>query len=209
MKRMQRERVLIYLLMAAACGLALQPASAQQPYRILDRWTLPDPGGWDYLNVDSTAHRLYVTRGDHVDIIDTTTGKLAGAISGLGRTHGVAFDTTGKLGYITDSGTNSVIVFDRATLAKVTSIAVGTGPDSIVFEPATQTIWAFNGHSQDATVIDAATQKVVATIALPGRPEFAAVDGTGMVYDNIEDKSEIVRLDAHSKTLTATWPLTG
>lgn len=199
----------ICLSVAALCGLASLPANAQQPYRIVDHWMLPDAGGWDYLNVDPAAHRLYITRGDHVDVLDTVTGKLAGTIGGLGRTHGVALDTAGKFGYITDSGTNSVVVFDRATLAKVATIAAGTGPDSILFEPATQTVWAFNGRSHDATVIDAATQKVVATIALPGRPEFAVVDGSGLVFDNIEDKSEIVRLDARTKSLTATWPLTG
>ena len=79
-------------------------------------------------------------------------------------------------------------------------------PDGIVFEPATQTVWAFNGRSKDATVIDATTQKVVATIPLPGKPEFPAVDGHGTVFDNIEDKSEIVRLDAHARKLTAEWP---
>jgi YVTN family beta-propeller protein len=67
-------------------------------------------------------------------------------------------------------------------------------------------VWAFNGRSKDVSVIDAATRKVVATIALPGKPEFPAVDGDGLVYDNIEDKSEIVRLDAHTRKLTAEWP---
>ena len=100
-----------------------------------------------------------------------------------------------------------MVVFDRATLATVATIPAGTNPDGIVFEPATQTVWAFNGRSKDVSVIDAATRKVVATIALPGKPEFPAVDGKGTVFDNIEDKSEIVRLDAHTNTLTATWPL--
>ena len=91
-------------------------------------------------------------------------------------------------------------------LAIVATIPAGINPDGIVFEPATQTVWAFNGRSKDATVIDATTQKVVATIPLPGKPEFPAVDGHGTVFDNIEDKSEIVRLDAHARKLTAEWP---
>jgi YVTN family beta-propeller protein len=101
------------------------------------------------------------------------------------------------------------VVFDRATLATVATIPAGTGPDAIVFEPATQTVWAFNGRSNDATVIDAATCKVVATIPLPGKPEFAIVDGKGTIFDNIEDKNEVIRLDAHTNKLTAEWPLTG
>jgi len=131
-----------------------------------------------------------------------------GTITGLHGTHGVAFDTAGKFGYISDGGGNAVVIFDRATLATVATIAAGTNPDAIIFEPATQTVWAFNGRSKDVTVIDAASQKVVATIPLPGKPEFAVVDGKGTVFNNIEDKNEIVRLDAKPKQLTATWPLT-
>ena len=102
-----------------------------------------------------------------------------------------------------------MVVFDRATLATVATIPAGTNPDGIVFEPATKTVWAFNGRSKDATVIDAATKKVLATIPLPGKPEFPAVDGKGIVFDNIEDKNEIVRLDAHTNKLTGEWPLNG
>ena len=141
-----------------------------------------------------------------VEVIDTNTGKSIGAITGLHGTHGIALDTAGKFGYISDGGGNAVVVFDRSTLATVATIPAGTNPDGIVFEPATQTVWAFNGRSHDVSVIDAATQTVVATIPLPGKPEFPVADGQGAVFDNIEDKSEIVRFDARAKTLTATWP---
>jgi YVTN family beta-propeller protein len=186
--------------------LGARPSPAEGPYRVIDRWKLADPGWWDYLIADSAAHRLYITRGDHVDVLDSTSGKLIGSIGGLHGTHGVALDPSGKLGWVSDGGGNAVVAFDRVTLATVATIPAGTNPDAIVFEPSTKTVWAFNGRSKDATVIDAATEKVVATIPLPGKPEFAAVDGTGLIYNNIEDKNEIVRLDAHTKTQTAEWP---
>jgi len=194
------------LMVLCGPGAAIRPASAQGPYKILDRWKLADAGWWDYLLVDSPAHRVYITRGDHVDVLDTGTGKLVGTIAGLHGTHGVALDTAGKVGWVSDGGGNAVVAFDRKTLATLATIPAGTNPDGIAFEPATQTVWAFNGRSHSVTVIDAATEKVVATIDLPGKPEFPAVDGRGIVFDNIEDKSEIVRLDAHTKKLTATWP---
>ena len=196
---------------ALLCGLlaAVGPIAAQQPYKIIDHWKLGGDGGWDYLLADPPAHRLYLTRGARVDVADTQTGKLVGTIANLHGTHGIALDTAGKFGYISDGGGNAVVVFDRATLATVATIPAGTNPDAIIFEPATQTVWAFNGRSHDATVIDAATQKVVATIPLPGKPEFAVADGKGTIFDNIEDKGEIVRLDAHTNKLTAEWPLTG
>jgi YVTN family beta-propeller protein len=186
--------------------IAPSPLAAQQPYHIVDHWKIGGDGFWDYLIADPSAHRLYITRGARVDVVDTQSGKLVGNIAGLKGTHGVALDDTGKFGYISDGGGNAVVVFDRASLATVATIAAGQNPDGIVFEPATQTVWAFNGRSKDATVIDAATRKVVATIPLPGKPEFPAVDGKGIVFDNIEDKNEIVRLDAHSNKLTAEWP---
>ncbi|HZP04152.1 MAG TPA: YncE family protein [Terracidiphilus sp.] len=193
---------------AALLASVTVPAAlaAQQPYHILDRWKIGGEGGWDYLLADSAAHRLYLAHGPRVDVVDTTTGKLIGSITGLYGTHGIALDNHGKFGYISDGGGNAVIVFDRATLTTVASIPAGTNPDGIVFEPATQTVWAFNGRSHNVTVIDTATRKVAATIDLPGKPEFPVADGQGSVFDNIEDKSEIVRFDAHSKTITATWP---
>jgi YVTN family beta-propeller protein len=193
---------------ALLCGLLAFPAiiTAQQPYKVIDQWKIGGDGGWDDLTADGQAHRLYLTHGQRVDVVDTQTGKLIGSITGLHGTHGVALDNAGKFGYISDGGGNAVVVFDRATLATVATIPAGTNPDAIVFEPATQTVWAFNGRSKDATVIDAATRKVVATIPLPGKPEFAAVDGKGTIFDNIEDKSEIVRLDARTLKVTAEWP---
>jgi YVTN family beta-propeller protein len=193
------------------CGFLAAPAllAAQQPYRVLDHWKIGGEGGWDYLAVDSPAHRLYLTHGPRVEVLDTQTGKPVGAITGLKGTHGVAFDDAGKFGYISDGAGNVVVVFDRATLTTVATIPAGTNPDGILFEPATQTVWAFNGRSKNATVIDAATRKVVATIPLPGKPEFPAADGKGTVFVNIEDKNEIVRLDANAKKITAEWPLAG
>lgn len=196
---------------ALLCGILAAPAlvGAQQPYKVIDQWKIGGEGGWDYLQIDPPAHRLYLTRGARVDVVDTQTGKVVGAIGSLHGTHGVALDAAGKLGYISDGGGNAVVVFDRATLATVATIPVGSNPDGILFDPATSSVWAFNGRSKDATVIDTATQRVVATIALPGKPEFPASDGKGSIFVNIEDKNEIVRLDARAHTITATWPLAG
>jgi YVTN family beta-propeller protein len=132
---------------------------------------------------------------------------VVGSITGLKGTHGVALDDTGKYGYVSDGGANVVVVFDRASLAIVAAIPAGTNPDGIVFEPVTKTVWAFNGRSSNATVIDTAQRKVVATIALDGKPEFPVADGAGTVFANIESKNEIVRFDAAAKTITATWPV--
>jgi DNA-binding beta-propeller fold protein YncE len=184
-------------------------ATAQKVFTVQTKWVVGGEGGWDYLSIDPSAPRLYVTHGTRVEVLDTSTGKLVGNISGLKGTHGVAFDDVGKFGYISDGGANAVVVFDRSSLEKVASIPAGTNPDGLVFEPHTKTVWAFNGRSMNVTVIDATKRIVITTISLPGKPEFPTVDGSGAVFVNIEDKNEIVRLDATTDAATATWPLTG
>jgi YVTN family beta-propeller protein len=196
-------------LCASVAGVALAPAIAfaQKPYSVLTQWKIGGEGGWDYLTSDPKAHRLYVTHGPRVEVLDSDSGKVVGSITGLKGTHGVALDDAGKFGYVSDGGANVVVVFDRTTLASVASIPAGTNPDGIVFEPVTKTVWAFNGRSNNATVIDTAQRKVVATIELSGKPEFPVADGRGTVFANIESKNEIVRFDAAAKTITATWPV--
>jgi YVTN family beta-propeller protein len=181
--------------------------SAQKPFSVQARWTIGGEGGWDYLAVDTAMHHLYVTHGTRLEVLDTKSGKVVGSITGMKGLHGVALDDTGKFGYISDGGANAVVVFDRASLQTVATIPAGINPDGIAFEPVTKTVWAFNGRSHDVSVIDTAQRRVIATIALPGKPEFPQADGKGAVFDNIEDKNEIVRLDAAEKKITATWPL--
>jgi YVTN family beta-propeller protein len=192
--------------LAATTAFAEAPAGM---FEVVDHWKIGGDGGWDYLLADPSAHVVYVTHGPRVEIIDTKTGKSVGALTGFKSTHGVALDEAGKFGYVSDGAGNAVWVFDRHSFQMGPSIAAGTNPDGIVFEPVTGTVWAFNGRSNDATVIDAASQKVVATIKLSGKPEFPTVDGKGNVYVNIETKNSIVKLDAKGKSVVAEWPLAG
>ena len=195
----------LYCVNAVAHAQATTPAAG--PFHIVNDWKIGGDGGWDYLSVDPQSKLLYVTRGSHVIAIDTNAGKQVADIAGLHGTHAVVFSSDGIHGYITDGGANQVAEFNRQTNTIEKTIPVGTGPDAAVFEPVTKTVWAFNGRSHDVSVIDTATNAVVATVALPGRPEFPVTDGNGFVYDNIEDKSEIVSIDARTHTLTATWPV--
>jgi YVTN family beta-propeller protein len=193
-------------MLVASFVLASYHGSGQM-YHIADRWTIGGQGGWDYLVVDGPAHRLYVTHNSRVEVVDTTTGKVVGAVTGMKSTHGVALDPDGKTGYISDGAGNAVVVFDRSTFATESTIPAGTNPDGIVYEPVTKTVWAFNGRSHDASVIDVAARKVIATVPVGGKPEFPAADGNGNIFVNIEDKNEILKLDAKTRTGLAHWPL--
>ena len=193
----------------AATLLSFAAAAAAQNYHVADHWKIGGQGGWDYLLSDDAAHRLYLTHNARVEVVDSTTGKLLGAITGLKSTHGVALHPDGKTGYLSDGAGNAIVVFDRSSLAVTATVPAGTNPDGITFEPTTKTVWAFNGRSKDVSVLDTGTNTVVATVALPGKPEFPQADGQGSVYVNIEDKNMIAKLDATSHKIVATWDLKG
>ncbi len=109
--------------------------------------------------------------------MDTTTGKLAGAVTGLKSTHGVALNPDGKTGYISDGAGNAIVVFNRSDLSIKATVPAGTNPDGITYRAATKTVWAFNGRSKNVSVLDTGTNTVVATVPLPGKPEFPQADG--------------------------------
>jgi YVTN family beta-propeller protein len=202
-------KISIWAALAALLALQTAPVRAQKPFHIENRWVIGGDGSWDYMLADSSSHRLYIAHQARVDVVDTSTGKPLGAVTGLTRTHGIVLAPDGRTGFISDGGANVVVVFDPASFAVLARIPAGANPDGMAYEPVTKTLWAFNGASKNATVIDIAGRKAIGTVALPGKPEFPVVDGAGTVFVNIEDKNAVVRIDARSQKVTATWPLAG
>ena len=191
----------------AACVPAGAAPAAPAPYHLIQKVVLGGEGGWDYLTVDPDARRLYISRGTHVMVLNADTANVVGDIPNTSGVHGIALAPTLGKGFTSNGRDNTVTIVDLKTLKPLGTVAVGQRPDCIIYEPATKRVFTFNGGSNDATAIDAQTGKVLGTIALGGRPEFAAVDGKGMVYDNIEDKSQVVAIDAKALTVKATWPI--
>jgi YVTN family beta-propeller protein len=191
---------------AAPAGAASAGAAS---YRVADKFPIGGDGKWDYPSVDSTAQRLYLSRGTHVIIVDTQTGHIAGDIADTPGVHGIALAPALGRGYISVGKADQVKIFDLKTLAVIATVAVGAKPDSILYEPVTRQVFVFNGHSNNTSVIDAASGKVVATIPLQGAPEAARADGAGKVYVNLENTNELVALDARGQKLAGRWPLPG
>jgi DNA-binding beta-propeller fold protein YncE len=163
-------------------------------------------GGWDYLAVNTAQRDLFITHGNHVLIYDLSTKKLVGSIDVAGA-HGVAFAPELNQGFISDGGNGSVTIFDLTTLKPVQSVKVGENPDAICYDSRTKRVFAFNGRSNTASIIDAMTRQVVGELALPGKPEFAQDDGRGDVFDNIEDRGLVIKIDAGKPAIVAQWPL--
>jgi DNA-binding beta-propeller fold protein YncE len=183
-------------LSATALAAAVPALVAQQPapYTVASRIPLPGEGGWDYLIIDAAARRLYVSHATKIDVIDLNTNAPLGAVEGLTGAHGGT--AAGGHIFATSGRTDEVVVADAKTFAVTDRLKTGAKPDAILYDAASGRVFSFNGDGQNATAIDAATAKVVGTIPLGGAPEFAAPDGKGHVFVNIEDKGELVEFDA-------------
>ncbi|HTA65311.1 MAG TPA: YncE family protein [Xanthomonadaceae bacterium] len=205
-----KHTILMIALLAAATAAAQGPAPATPADATQRRFALGEAGGWDDLNVDASAHRLYLSRSDRVMVVDTVSGKLVGEVPDTSGIHGIALAPELHRGFTSNGKADTVTVFDLGTLKALETIKVtGSNPDAIVYDPATKRVLTFNGHSSNATVIDAVKHSIVGTIALDGKPEFAVADGHGRVFVNIEDKGELSEIDTSTMKVLATWPLPG
>jgi len=177
---------------AAALAFAAPPV-----YKVVGKIKIGGAGRWDYVYVDSANHRLYVSHGTQTEVVDTAADKVIATIPDTNGVHGIAIAADLGKGFISDGTDNDVTVFDTKTNKTITRIKTGQNPDSIIYEPVTHRVFTFNGRSKDSTAIDAKSGNVItASIPLGGKPEFAQVDGKGHVFANIEDKNEIIVLDA-------------
>lgn len=196
---------------AVLLGLVLTTAAAasgDSGYRVVGKWPAGGAGKWDYLIVDSLHHHLFVSRATHVQAFDLDSGKLAGDIENTPGVHGIALAQEMNRGFTSNGNADSVTVFNLETLATITEIKIsGKDPDAIIYDAPSKRIYTFNGHSNNATVIDASSAREVASIALPGRPEFAVSDGTGRIFVNLEDKGQIAVIDVVKGSVQATWSL--
>jgi YVTN family beta-propeller protein len=197
--------------LAVLSGVAAGPARAAEPavpsYHLLQKIALGGEGGWDYLTVDSGAHRLYVTRSTHVTVIDTEKNVVVGDIPNTPGVHGVAVAPKLGRGFTSNGRENTVTVFDLKTLKELQRVAVGKNPDAILFDPGTTRVFTYNGTSNDITALDAMSGKVLGTIPVGGKPEFCATDEKGTIFANIEDTNEILAIDANTLKVRSRWPI--
>lgn len=187
--------------------LATLAMAADSGYHLIHTYKLGGEGGWDYLTMDSAARRLYVSRATHVVVLDADSGNVVGDIPDTPGVHGIALAPELGRGFVSNGREGTVTIFDLQTLKPITKMKAGENPDCILYDPATKRVFTFNGRSHDSTAIDAATGKVLGTIKLEGKPEFAVSDGKGEVFVNIEDKSQLDAIDPQKLEVKASWPL--
>jgi DNA-binding beta-propeller fold protein YncE len=196
---------------AFAVALVSALSAAGGGYHLLRKVSLgaAEGGGeyFDYINFDAASRRVYLSHGTEFKVLDADTDKVVATIGGMKRNHGVALVPEVGRGFITDGDAGEVIVFDLKTFQKTGTIKADKDADYIMYDPVSKRVFCFNGDPHTATVIDPAAGTVVATLQLGGVPEQAVADGKGMIYDNIEDKNEVVAIDSRTLKIKARWPV--
>ena len=156
--------------------LSLNAYAADSGYHIIKRLKVGGEGGWDYLTVDGATRRLYISRSNHVMVIDLETDKVVGDIPNTPGVHGIAVVSPLGRGFISCGKAGVVKVFDLTTLKPVTEVTVGKNPDSIIYDKVSNRIFVANGGSQSLTAISAVDATVAGTIDVGGKPEFQVAD---------------------------------
>lgn len=197
------------LIAVLGLSLAIAGVAASAPvagYSVVKKIPIAGTGSWDYLSVDEAARRLYVSHGTQVEVIDIDSLTVVGNVPKTPGVHGVAIAPELGRGFVSNGQASTVTIFDLKTLKPIADVPTGQKPDAIIYDPATSRVFAFNGESKSATVIDAATGKVAGTVDLQGGPEFAAADGNGFVYNNLEDESMVLKINARELKVEQRWP---
>ena len=201
---------LLAILATPGFVLGAARAEASPGYHITHEVSLPGEEGWDLLAFEQGGHRLFVSHGTRVLVVDTDTFKVAGEIADTPGVHGIALAPDLGRGYISAGRANSIVVFDLKTLARLKEIkTTGENPDVIVYDAPSHRVFSFNGRGRNVTAVDATTDTVLGTIALDAKPEFAVSDGKGHVYVNLEDKSSVAVIDPAHLSVTSVWPIAG
>lgn len=175
-------------------------------FKVVKTYPIKSSGGWDYIAVND--HKIYVSHGTQVNIVNENSGDSIGIIPGTTGVHGIAFDNNLHKGYTSNGRLNNVFVFDLSTNKILKEIPTGENPDAISYEPFSKKIITCNGGSKSLSVIDPEKESVVGTIKLDAKPEEAVSDGKGKLYVNLEDKNEIAEVDMKNYKVLNRWPIT-
>jgi hypothetical protein len=184
-----------------------ESAMARVDYEFTGDISLGVPPFNDYLMFDPASRRLYVAHVDRVTVIDVASRTVVGSVAPFKDSHGIAIVSSLGKGYA-DSGDDGVVkVFNLSDNKIIKQIKVSVDADGMIYDEPSKTVLVVAGDSKNLTVINPADDTVTRTVALPGKPEFFAVDGAGNAYINMADTASIVKVNITAGTVEANWPL--
>jgi len=195
---------------ALALAMALATPAVAADYKIVDKFKMPD-GGWDYATSDLKNNKIYWVRSDHTDVIDTKTKKVTSLKSTGGGHMAVVVEGTPLVVIPMREPPKTNRIVDVSADKMVADVGgAGEAPDGATYDPFSKHVYSVNHTSSDVTVVDPVAKKNVATIPVGGgKLEFAAADGAGHVFVNVQAKGEIAVIDVKTNKVTTNYKMAG
>ncbi|MEO8099367.1 MAG: YncE family protein [Acidobacteriota bacterium] len=191
-------------------SLAIPGIGSAQTFKV-EKFDIKADGGTDYIAAEAGTGRVFVSRANHLMVIEGATGKVLADMLNTPGVHGAGLATKAGHGFTTNGGDSTVTMFDLKTFAVLKQIKIESGGlDGIMYDEPDDKIILTN-HSRPIgtlTAIDPKTGDIVATVPLEDTaPEGAAADGKGHIFVNNESKNTIQVIDVKTWKATASWPL--
>jgi DNA-binding beta-propeller fold protein YncE len=193
-----------------ASSLAMPNIGQAQTFKV-EKFDIKGDGGTDYVAAEAATGRVFVSRANHMMVVEGATGKVLGDIPNTPGVHGAGIATKSGHGFTTNGGDSTVTMFDLKTLAVIKQIPVMQGGlDGIMYDEPDDKIILTNHSRPIGTLmaIDPKSGDIVGTVELEDTaPEGAAADGKGHIFVNNEGKNTIQVIDVKTWKATASWPL--
>jgi len=176
---------------------------------------VPMPGSavrFDYQSLDSEHGRLYISHmnADQLVVFDTKTRQVVANLDGFKRVHGVlAVPEIGRV-YASVTGDRQVAAVDMQTLKVIGTSGPVIYPDGLAYSSATKRVFISDEHGGVDAVVDAVSNKLLASIPLGGGAGNTVYDSSsGHILVAVHGKNDLVSIDPGSMKIVSRSPLPG
>jgi len=191
------------LTLLALSTTAAPPLVAQDPIPVPD-----SSGSFDYMTADVQTNRLLAnhTANNTLDVFDLSTGKFLQHVK-VGQCRGVAIDQKNNKYFVTTGREHKLVVLDRQSLEKKTEIPMAGEGDALTLNPKDGCLYVGEDDGTSVWVVNAASEKLVATIKIPEKPEGVEYDpAADLIYQTFCNDNAIGVIDPATNTISHTWP---
>ena len=204
--------ILVYL-----AGVSSLQGQTSQPLRLIQTISIPNlRGRLDHLYVDVRSKRLYVAglENGSVEVIDLKSGKWLRRMQGFQKPQGILFVPGVNKIFVASGNDGMLRVFSGKSFRLLDSVQLDRGANRIAYDSHKKRLYVGYGGKDagheygEIAIIDATTDKAVATVRVDAHPAELLVGESGeKLFALIPPRNEVQVIDLPSRRILATWPV--
>lgn len=197
----------------ALAGTMLASAQGNNVLKTVIDIPMPGPAvRFDYQSLDAKNNRLYISHmnANQLVVFDTQKRQVVANLDGFRRVHGVIAVPEIHRAFASATGDHEMIALDTSTLKIVGSAGPIDYPDGLAYSPATRRVFVSDEHGGVDAVVDAQTNKLIASIPLGGGAGNTVYDsGSGHILVAVHGANELVSIDPAAMKIVGRYKLPG